>query len=360
MLYLKQSAGIAADGQPRRVLIGEKSMLRLEQSLLTNDKDTRLRELAHAAAEDPQFSAWVLRAAENRTSRTINRIDEATEWLSDCLVVELASSLEIDDAAGRAAESEKRFFALVQKLGEYERKLGHFERRLQLEKLESLKELAYGASHEINNPLANIAARAQTLLEDEDDPERARKLIAIHRQALRAHEMISDLMLFARPPKLEKKLLDLHRLVQTIVNEHEEFAQEHEVQLTCEPYEAALKVMADETQLAVAVSALLKNSIEAVPSGGRVQIAARRAADVGSAPVAEISVCDNGPGIAEEIRLHIFDPFFSGREAGRGLGFGLSKCWRIVSEHGGQVMVRRSNAFGTEFCIQLPLDVNDS
>ena len=67
----------------------------------------------------------------------------------------------------------------------------------------ALKELAYGASHEINNPLANIAARAQTLLEDEPDPERRRKLTAIHRQAMRAHEMIADLMLFARPPKLE-------------------------------------------------------------------------------------------------------------------------------------------------------------
>ena len=91
----------------------------------------------------------------------------------------------------------------VSKLDEYERKLSDFDRRLEHEKLESLKELAYGASHEINNPLANIAARAQTLLADETDPERARKLSAIHRQAMRAHEMISDLMLFARPPKLD-------------------------------------------------------------------------------------------------------------------------------------------------------------
>ena len=77
----------------------------------------------------------------------------------------------------------------------YPRKMDDFEQRLEREKLEALKELAYGASHEINNPLANIAARAQTLLDDEIDPERRRKLLAIHRQALRAHEMIADLML---------------------------------------------------------------------------------------------------------------------------------------------------------------------
>src|SRR5262245_21085375 len=87
-----------------------------------------------------------------------------------------------------------------------------FEARLEREKLAGLMELAYGAGHEINNPLANIAARAQTLLEDERDPERRRKLQAIHRQAMRAHEMIADLMLFARPPKLELAPADLRQI----------------------------------------------------------------------------------------------------------------------------------------------------
>ena len=72
-----------------------------------------------------------------------------------------------------------------------------------------MKELAYGASHEINNPLANIAARAQALLRDEADPERRRSLEAIYQQAMRAHEMISDLMLFARPPEPEMDGADL-------------------------------------------------------------------------------------------------------------------------------------------------------
>src|SRR5215475_2776470 len=101
-----------------------------------------------------------------------------------------------------------------------------FEARLEREKHESLKELAYGASHEINNPLANIAARAQTLLEDEHDPERRRKLVAIHRQAMRAHEMIADLMLFARPPQLNIAEFDLGQLVRRVVDEAREIAAE--------------------------------------------------------------------------------------------------------------------------------------
>ncbi|PQO47752.1 histidine kinase dimerization/phospho-acceptor domain-containing protein, partial [Blastopirellula marina] len=68
------------------------------------------------------------------------------------------------------------------------------------DKLASLKRLAYGASHEINNPLANIASRAQALLVDENDPDRRHELATIYAQAMRGHEMIADLMLFARPP----------------------------------------------------------------------------------------------------------------------------------------------------------------
>ena len=91
-----------------------------------------------------------------------------------------------------------------------------FSAELQRQKLDALKELAYGASHEINNPLANIAARAQTLLRDEQAPERRRSLEAIHQQAMRAHEMISDLMLFARPPQLELAAIDLVEVVRQV------------------------------------------------------------------------------------------------------------------------------------------------
>src|SRR5262245_63716861 len=112
--------------------------------------------------------------------------------------------------------------------------MSDFDERLEHEKLESLKELAYGASHEINNPLANIAARAQTLLVDEADPERRRMLQAIHRQAMRAHEMISDLMLFARPPKLQWATLNLTQLVQRVCDEHRELAGERDIHLLCD------------------------------------------------------------------------------------------------------------------------------
>src|SRR6188508_1914643 len=95
---------------------------------------------------------------------------------------------------------------------------------LEAAKLEALYQFAYGLSHEINNPLANIATRAQSLLADEPDPERRRKLATIVQQAFRAHEMIADLMLFARPPTLRPESVDLARLADTVVAEMQEQA----------------------------------------------------------------------------------------------------------------------------------------
>src|SRR5262245_35834138 len=92
-----------------------------------------------------------------------------------------------------------------------------FSRAVEAAKLQALYNFAYGLSHEINNPLANISARAQTLLVDEKNPQRRRKLATIVQQAFKAHEMIADLMLFARPPTMRPQGVDLSKLADTVV-----------------------------------------------------------------------------------------------------------------------------------------------
>ena len=137
-------------------------------------------------------------------------------------------------------------------------------------KLDALKELAYGASHEINNPLANIAARAQTLLRDETHPERRRTLEAIHQQAIRAHEMISDLMLFARPPQLVVERLNLNGLISDVVVSLTREASERQIEFEVHLLVKATEIEGDAVQLTVALKAV-------VVSIGTLKIAAASA-----------------------------------------------------------------------------------
>ena len=267
---------------------------------------------------------------------------------------------------------------VLHRLAKLERLESRFDDVLEQEKLASLKELAYGASHEINNPLANISSRAQTLLREESDPERQRMLATINSQAFRAHEMISDMMLFAKPPQMNRAPVDLRVLVKQVVQELADDAQRQGTALGCPDPETPLVIAVDEIQLSEALKALCRNALESIGMGGEIDVSVEpilplRLIEPGEEPEqhselpnsesvllgATISVKDNGPGIPDQVRAHLFDPFFSGREAGRGLGFGLSKCWRIVTEHGGQVEVHSSENSGTIFTLRLPALANE-
>ncbi len=162
--------------------------------------------------------------------------------------------------------------AKLARLDELERR---FDAAVQHAKLEAMKELAYGAGHEINNPLANIATRAQTLLRDETNPEKRRKLAAINAQAFRAHEMIADLMLFARPPQMRPEATDLNALVQSIAQQWSSEAQDANVEIIVNSTSASLTVTADPVQLRVALGALVRNSLEAIDGGGQIEICIR-------------------------------------------------------------------------------------
>ena len=225
-----------------------------------------------------------------------------------------------------------------------------FEQRLQQEKLASMKQLAYGASHEINNPLANIASRAQTLMLDEADPDRRMRLAKINEQAFRAHEMIADMMLFAHPPDPEISEADAGEVTGLVVKEMQPLADAQGTLFQWSPASVPGVAM-DPNQIAVALRALMQNSLESLVSEGTVSIQLETHDD--PATIA-FSVADDGPGIPPEQVRHIFDPFFSGREAGRGLGFGLSKAWRIAELHGGQITAENLAPGGVRFCLRIP------
>lgn len=210
-------------------------------------------------------------------------------------------------------------------------------------KLEALAEFAAGAGHEINNPLATIIGRAQLLLKDERDPQRRQMLLAIGAQAYRIRDMIGDAMLFGRPPAPELQPVDLARTVSDVLSKQaDDLAADHCTVSVEIPGELLLK--ADPTQLAIVLSELLRNSRQALQSagGGEIRVRANSRDEF-----AVIEIEDRGRGFTEIERQHAFDPFFSGRQAGRGLGFGLSKCWRIIRQHEGRIEIESASAVPT-------------
>lgn len=238
---------------------------------------------------------------------------------------------------------------LLEKLRRLEQLEGHFQEVLEAEKLDAMAEFAAGAGHEINNPLAVIGGRAQLFLRHETDPERRRELALMNAQVKRAYEMIADMRLFARPPKPEFQTIDLAALVDHVMADLASLAADRAVALGRTGELGQLEVEADPVQIHVALRALCTNSLEAIGHDGHVGLAIHRAGEN-----VQIQVIDDGPGILPEHRRHIFDPFFSARQAGRGLGLGLSKCWRIVTGHHGRIEVESQPGRGATFTITLP------
>jgi signal transduction histidine kinase len=236
---------------------------------------------------------------------------------------------------------------------------GHAGRlALEAAKAEAIAEFAAGAGHEINNPLATIAGRAQLLLRDESNLRRRQDLATIGAQSLRIRDMIGDLMLFGRPPVPIPKRLLLNEVVQSVVDRFRK-AQRTSPKVHLElAADRPVFATADQAQLEIVLSELVRNSLEAIDSmsnGNEGQIVIRlERSKLNESSAAVVSVADNGPGLSGQDREHLFDPYYSGRQAGRGLGFGLCKCSRIVSGHGGRLEVDSVPDVATIFRVYLP------
>lgn len=219
-------------------------------------------------------------------------------------------------------------------------------------KLRGLAELAAGAAHEINNPLAIISGQAQHLLKSEESPDRIHALQRIVSQSQRIHGILNDLMLYARPPRPHRRSVALPPLVASAALELADLALERRVRLELVETRHRVRLHADPHLLQTAIHCLLRNGVEAAPAEGWVRVVIETTRDQ-----ARIVVEDNGPGLNPAQREHLFDPFYSGRSAGRGVGLGLSKAWRIAQLHGGELDFDSQIGKPTRFVLVLPLEL---
>lgn len=238
-----------------------------------------------------------------------------------------------------------------------ERFPAEFEAELERRKLESLAEFAAGAGHEINNPLAIISGHAQMMMEQVDNPQHRRSLSVIIAQVKRAYEMIADIRLFARPPELEIRRFDLVELLEELLKKQRKDYEDRSLEIRWNTAEKDLLMESDPVQVSVLVLALIRNAVESQEDHGTISLALS-VNDSGEEAV--LCIEDGGCGIPEEIRPLIFSPFFSGRNAGRGLGFGLSKAWSILRQCGGSIEVDSplENGKGARFTVRIPGRLN--
>lgn len=228
-----------------------------------------------------------------------------------------------------------------------------FADRVAIEAKRIAYDMAYGLSHELNNPLANIATRARLLAEDESDARRLSMLAAIVDQAMRGGEMLGDLMLFARPPQLKPVETPIADFLADIVRDGRPWIQSRGLEFvdqscaTC----GTLSMRCDPTALREALWAILRNAIEAAKSCITLSTKMFPA----SRSLIYISVVDDGSGFSEQALDRAFHPYYSGREAGRGLGLGLPKARRIAELHGGSLDVHNLPTGGSEACLAIPL-----
>jgi signal transduction histidine kinase len=243
-------------------------------------------------------------------------------------------------------------------------------RRLQSLKLSALAEFAAGAGHEINNPLAVISGQAQYLLrqldmldgpaEEIDNPleylanlrsEITPSLQKVIHQTHRIHGILTELMQFARPAQPKLQALDVSSVISDVVAGLETVAHERHVQLVSPPAPPGPIVRGDPGHVRVAIHALLRNAIEAAPAGGWAGVRVEQDLPEQAAIIVE----DSGPGPGPVAQAHLFDPFFSGRSAGRGRGLGLPTAWRLACQQDGDLRFDGTSDGVTRFSLLLPI-----
>lgn len=223
---------------------------------------------------------------------------------------------------------------------------------IRADRLAAMGELTAGVAHEVRNPLGVIRASVQLLEDAQCDPSRISEAAEVIKQEIdRLDRVIKALLDFGRPSKPTLLHTDLNSVLEDVVLFTNRFAKQSGVHIALDPAEDLPPVNGDPDQLKQVFLNLVTNAVQAMgDSGGDIVIAT---ADEGD--YVTIAVRDNGPGISAEDLPKVFDPFFTKRAEGTGLG--LTIVHRIIDEHDGHIEVE-STPDGTTFNVTLPTAID--
>ncbi len=330
--------------------------------LVALDRRGHITALNRAAQEITGF------AAQEAIGQRWETIFGRTIALREILVVASQESLQTRRQEIRLARKDGRevplgisFWPLRSGKGELEGLIGvcqdlseikQMEQRMRrADRLAAIGRLAANIAHEIRNPLAALSGAIEQLTQElalDETKERLMRIVL--RESDRLNRIISEFLVYARPAPLRPQAVNFAELLDEVV-----------LLLECHPLSAKIKIIreygpelparVDVHQLRQALWNLSLNAAQAMPDGGELTVGGR--ITNGTEPRLEVWVADTGHGIGREDVPHIFEPFYSTKPDGSGLG--LAVVHRVVQEHRGEVEVRSSPEAGTTFILSLPL-----
>lgn len=239
------------------------------------------------------------------------------------------------------------------------KQLAEMTQDMEHQRLAELSQLAGGLAHEIRNPLSTMVLNINLLKEDFDDVScnnktddlvrRSRlRLDTLLRESRRLNDILEDFMRFAANHQLECDLIDVHEVIDDLVDFFRPQADSNAIRLLVSDHNQPLVCNIDRKLFSQALLNLFINAQEAMPDGGEIIVRTSREDDQ-----AVIEVADTGEGIEAERIEKVFQAYFSTKQRGTGLGLPTTK--RIITEHGGRIRVHSEPQRGTSFTLHMPL-----
>ncbi len=248
----------------------------------------------------------------------------------------------------------QHYVSLVKDLSEF---VHLQERLLQAEKLESIGRLAGGLAHDFGNMLTPVLTYSELISRDLPPKHKLQTYLQeIQRAGDRAADLAHRVLSFSRQQTIEPRALDLNELILSTTNLLRRLVGE-DIELVTLLGRDLHMVSVDPGQMQQILVNLAVNSRDAMPQGGQITITSANTELYGTADAKRhvvVTVEDTGLGMTDEVKEKLFEPFFTTKPQGRGTGLGLSTCYSIVRENGGDIAVKSAPGQGTMFSVYLP------
>jgi signal transduction histidine kinase len=272
--------------------------------------------------------------------------------------VQLSATVLFDDGEERGIVG---IFRDLREIRRLEQQFADQTRLLQQDKMISLGRLAASIVHEINNPLAGMLNYIRLMikilnrgsLEQEHLEKFKRYLSLIDGETDRCSKIVSNLLAFSRKSRLEFNGMDVNDLLQKCIMLSQHRLSLQNIHIKTDLGKKIPPVVGDFNQIQQCIINLIFNAIDSMPEGGSMDIESSYDA---KGKVAKIIVRDTGCGISKDEILNIFDPFYTTKKEGKGIGLGLSTAYGIIDRHKGTISVDTELGKGTVFTIKLPVD----